>query len=225
MKQLCLALAVVILGAQASFATPIVLTSGTSGSLLIGQSYNETRGVDVTVLTSGALVVTSMQLDGLSIGTASSALVGARIYDSGTTLLLASAVTTISSNGVVSLPISANLSSGGTFRLAFYVETSPSSQGSGTVFDPAPSGSGGFPYTESLGLLRINNAYSTISTDSFPSLSNIFVPQITVEATAVPEPSTLPLLGLGIVSLCGCGWRRRKWLEEENRARRRMALS
>lgn len=97
-KQLCLALAVVILGAQASFATPIVLTSGTSGSLMIGQSYNETRGVDVTVLTSGALVVTSMQLDGLRIGAASLAHVGARIYDSGTTLLLASADTTIGSS-------------------------------------------------------------------------------------------------------------------------------
>jgi hypothetical protein len=222
-KHLCLALAVVIFGAQASFATPIVLTSGTSGSTVFGQSYNETRGVDLTVLTSGNLGVTSMQLDGLSIGAASSALVGARIYDSGTTLLLASANTTIVSSGVVSLPIFANLSSGGTYRLAFYVETDPSQLGSGTFFDPNPPGSGGsFPYTESLGLLRINNAYSIVS-DSFPSTQNFFVPQITVQATAVPEPSTVTLLGLGIVALCG--WRRRKCLEEKNRVRGRVVLS
>jgi hypothetical protein len=190
----------------------IVLASGTGGSLVSGQTYNETRGVDVTVLTSSDLLVTSMRLDDLSIGSAASALVGARIYDSSTNLLITSANTVITSSGSVFLPISATLTSGDSFRLAFYVETTPLFQGSGVFFDPDPAGLGGFPYIESQGILRINSAHS-INTDSFPSNANIFVPQITVEATlldAVPAPSSLVLLGLGAIALAAYGWRYQK---------------
>jgi hypothetical protein len=188
-------------------AVSIDLTSDTSGSLVSGQSFNETRGVDVTVLSPMDLIVTSMRLDGLIIG--SPALVGARIYDSTTRLLIAAGNTTVIAGGPVSIPITATLISGDQFRLAFNVATVTPGTGSGTFFDPAPPGTGGFPYTESLGLLQINSAHS-ISTDSFPSNDNFFVPQITVEATIVPEPDSITLLGLAAVSLVVWGWRKKR---------------
>jgi len=160
---------VIALSSRFAFGTTIDLTSGTSGSLTgVAQSYNETRGVDVTVLSSSDLHVTSMTLDGLQGGGAISAFVGARIYNSSSSLLIASAGVTISSSGSVVVPISATLVAGGNYRVAFYVQTTPLSLASAYVFDPAPLGLGGFPYTETTGLLRINSPHQ-IATDSFPS--------------------------------------------------------
>jgi len=174
--------ALILLSNGPGLADSIDVTSGTSGSLTpVPQSYNETRGVDVTVLSGLDLRITSMTLRGLYTGSAKSALVGARIYNSSNTSLLASASITISGGGTITVPISATLASGGNYRVGFYVETDPKWQGSGTLFDPDPPGLGGFPYIDATGVLRINNAYS-IAADSFPSNWNIYVPPLELEA-------------------------------------------
>lgn len=175
--------------------TPIDLTSGTSGSLTgVPQSFNETRGVDVTVNPGcGDLVLNAMTLHGLFISSAS-ATVGARVYDSNTTALIASAETTVSngSNLSVTLPLSATLAVGSDYRLSFFVDAGGIG-GGGTMFDPDPSGLGGFPYTDATGTLDINQAYS-IASDSFPTNPNIFVPLITLDLSGAAPPS-VPVLG------------------------------
>jgi hypothetical protein len=173
--------ALMLFGNEAGIAASVDVTSGTSGSLTpVGQSYNETRAVDVTELSDLDFCITSMTLRGLGIGSATSAVVGARIYNTSDTSLVAQNSVTIFSGGTVTVPISATLVSGGIYRIGFYVETSPQSRGYGFFFDPDPPGLGGFPYTEATGLLRINNAYS-IASDTFPANWNIYVPQMTFE--------------------------------------------
>jgi hypothetical protein len=183
--------AVFALGAQVASATIISLDSGGSGSFLAGQSYNETRAADVTVLSPLNLAVTSMTLSGINgSGTAK-----AVIYDSNTQALLASAQGTLT-GGTITLSISATLVSGDEYRIGFY-----GLLGSGTEFVPS------FPYTESSGLLRINNSWS-IATDSFPVNSNLDVPEISLQVTQVPEPAGLILLGAGLLSALAV---RRRW--------------
>jgi hypothetical protein len=173
---------IVAASAGSAGAVSVDLTSGTSGTLVLGQSFNETRGVDVTVQGSEAQVLTSMTLRGLNIGTPTGT-VGARVYQSGTGLLLASGSTAVTSgtNQTVTVPISAVLAAGGTYRLSFFVSAGFSG-GSGTMFDPSPAGTGGFPYTESTGTLVIVQAYS-IGFDAYPTNQNIFVPLISAELT------------------------------------------
>lgn len=206
------AVVLVLLSAVPAGAASIVLTSGVSGTLFGGQSFaGETRAVNVTVLTPQDLVVTSMRLAGLSIGGAASAFVGARIYDAVTMSLLASADLTVFSSGSVTIPISFTLASGDDYSLAFYVATTPPlGQGTGTYFDPTPP----FPYIESLGYLRINGARQ-MSGDAFALNTNIFMPQITLEASLeteaapVPEPGSAALLGIGLVLFARHRWHRR----------------
>lgn len=163
-----------------SSAELINLTSNAPGSPIPGQSFNEIRAVDVTVLSGVDLAVSSMTLDGLNIGSATSALVGARIYDGNSSSIVASADTTISVNGPVTVPITALLKAGGHYRVGFYVETDPLFQASGTFI----SNFGGFPYTESGGLFRINSAHA-IASDSFPANVNFAVPKIALGVSAV----------------------------------------
>jgi len=134
-----------------------------------------------------------MTLHGLFISTAS-ATIGARVYDSNTMTLIASADTTVSSGSILSvtIPISATLLAGSDYRLSFFVDAGGFG-GSGTMFDPDPSGLGGFPYTDATGTLDINQAYA-ISSDSFPMNSNIFVSLITLDVSAAVPPS-VPVLG------------------------------
>ncbi len=185
-RSLCAsAMAVALIGA-AGFASTIDLASGAAGTFTpVPQSFNETRGVDVTVLSPTGIHVSTMTLDGLFIGGASSANVGARIYKSSNGALVASANATVTSSGSVAVPIAATLPSGGSFRISFYVATTPPSQGSGTMFDPNPPSIGGFPYIESSGVLRINAAYS-LSMDTFPTNANIFVPLVKLTVTSKP---------------------------------------
>lgn len=174
-------LALIFFSGSPGFAASVDVTSGTSGSLTgVPQSYNETRAVDVTVLSDLDFCITSMTLRGLGIGSATSATVGARVYNSNDTSLIAKASVTVFSGGTVTVPIAATLVSGGNYRIGFYVETSPRSQGNGILFDPDPPDLGGFPYTEATGLLRLNNAYS-IASDTFPANWNIYEPQLELE--------------------------------------------
>jgi hypothetical protein len=211
-------LAVVLaLGADlASAQETINLTSGTGGSLTgVPQSFNETRGVDVTVLSGTDLLVESMTLAGFDgSGIATSAVLGARIYNTGTQLLIASADVTTSSVGPVTVPISATLVSGGDYRVAFFAVTTPPNHGEATLFDP--DGLNYLtPYTEADGLMRINGAYD-IATDSFPSNPNVFVPQISLLVVPVPEPGSMALLGIGLLGVLDFRRRFRKYIIQRN---------
>ena len=150
--------------------TSIYVYSGIGGSFLAGQSYNETRAVDVTVLSPVSLIATSMTLSGIN----GDGLAEAVIYDSNSQSLIASAQGNLT-GGTITLPISATLVSGGKYRIGFYGQL-----GTGTFFLPDST-----PYTESSGLLRINSAYD-IDTDSFPANPSLDVPQVRLDVTPHP---------------------------------------
>lgn len=165
------------------------VTSGTSGSMMQGQSYNETRAVRVTLLASSPRIVEKLVLKGLNVPNSSdSARVGARIYEDASQGLIGSGSATVASgmNQTVEVPVVATLQPGATYRIGFYVETNPPSQGSGNFFIPS-----GFtdlqnetPYSESTGLFRVNSAHA-VASDSFPTNPNLAVPQMTI-VTACP---------------------------------------
>ncbi len=184
----------------------IDLTAGTTGTLLAGQSFNETRAVDVKVVLAVGLQVQSMSLQEFNIVTGTGT-VGARIYDSSTQALIAEADQTVGQgfNQNVTIPLSATLFSGKTYRVGFYIDTPTHDQGSGTMFDPDPPLTGITLYTEPTGSLQIIEVYS-ITSDSFPTSVNRFMPLITFEANPVPLPSTVLMLGSGLLGLAG--WRR-----------------
>jgi hypothetical protein len=77
----------------------INLASGTTGTTTgVAQSFNETRGVDVTVVAHADISLISMTLNGFFCGQGgtATAYVGARIYDINTAQLLASGMDTVS---------------------------------------------------------------------------------------------------------------------------------
>jgi hypothetical protein len=170
------------------------LTLGPSGSTLPGQSFNETRGVDVIAQGSGAFDLTSMTLRQFSIGTPSG-MVGARIYDSGTHALIASKDSTVAmgTNQTLTLPISVVMNASHTYRACFFISAGASS-GSGTLFDPDPPGSGGFPYVDASGAFQVVNAYDGAA-DAFPISMNNFVPLMTLcaQSTAGVSPPSAPV--------------------------------
>ena len=190
LPQFCVAISIFVAGTGLAAATTIYMDSGTSGSFIAGQSYNETRAVDVTVLSPVNLAVSSMTLSGIG----GSGLAEAVIYDSNTQLLIASAQGSLT-GGTITLPISATLLSGDEYRIGF-----SGLLNSGTFFVP-PSNSGGLPiipYTESSGLLQINSAWDG-RTAGFPAYPNLFVPQVSMQVSPVPEPGTLALVGVGLL--------------------------
>ena len=174
-------------------AGPVDLASGASGSDTGGgQSFNETRGVDVSVQGTVAFAIGAMTLRGLSIDNPT-AVVGARVYDSTTHALLSSGNVTVpgGSDETVTVPISTTLAAGGTYRLCFFVDAGGAG-GSAVLFDPSPPGSGGFPYPASTGSLVVVQAYDSPS-DGFPSTPNIYAPLMTLETPSlVGVPSPVP---------------------------------
>lgn len=161
--------------------TVVTLAPSGSGSLVPGQSFNETRGLNVTVLGPNPVTVIAMTLRDINViaeGSAS-AIIRAKIYDAGE--LIASGQVTIGSGfgQEVTVPIPATTLDPGrnSYRVAFFVQSTPSGAGSGTMWDPAPEGAGGFPYAESTGRVNILQAYSAAG-DVYPTNVNIFAPQI-----------------------------------------------
>jgi hypothetical protein len=138
---------------------------------MTGQSYNETRCIDVTVLKS--VHVTAMSLDSFCSGI-NNAFVGARVYDGSTYSLLYSydsIVSPVCYNSTITLPISYTLNMGQSYRIGFYCFGYGGA--SATAYVPT------FPYLENNGYLKINQAYSYYQ-DSFPIYSNLFVPLISL---------------------------------------------
>jgi len=156
------------------------LISGATGVPKPGQSYNETRALDVTVLIPGGLAVERMTLDGYRFVGSGSALVGARIY-AGSTQALVSTSQDVSISGPsvdvpITIPVSATLASGGSYRIGFYVMGNPPALSSGNLFETAS-----FPYTDLSGRFRINSTHG-VGADAFPQGTNAFAPRVTVRA-------------------------------------------
>jgi hypothetical protein len=156
------------------------LVSGATGTAIQGQSYSETRAVDVTVLSPSDLAVERMVLDGYLLYAGCTAVVGARIYDSSTNALVStSSDVNLSGPSIaipISIPVSATLVSGRNYRIGFSALGNPSS--SGNFFVPS------FPYTESTGLFRINSAWDD-APDAFPQVPNLFAPRVTIRTRSL----------------------------------------
>ncbi len=197
-----LALCVAAIPAGSAWAISIDLTSGTTGMTFLNQSFNETRAVDVTVGLD-SLLLSSMTLEEFNI-VSGTGTVGARIYDSTSGLLLASADAAVGSgfDQAVTIPISVLLLAGQTYRVGFFIAAG-GTFGSGDLFDPDPPGLDIVDYFDTTGSVLVSQAFQ-LASDAFPTNLNGGVPFITLEAepAAIPEPSSLlllivaPLLGL-----------------------------
>src|SRR5437762_2630236 len=98
MKRLCIVVpAILTLFAVARFAAgaTVDLTSGAPGTTLPGQSFNETRGADVTIL--GSTDPSLLAITARSINLPAPGTLGARIYDTSSQALLASADAAVAS--------------------------------------------------------------------------------------------------------------------------------
>ena len=157
------------------------VATGSPGQIRNGQSYNETRAVDVTLLGTSDRIVEELILEGLNA--AAPVTVGARIYNGATQALVASAEIGLGtgSNMTVTVPITATLRAGNSYRIGFYVETNPRGRASGNMWasDNFSSLGGPIPYNEDSGVFRVNSAHS-IGSDAFPANPNIFAPQLTI---------------------------------------------
>src|SRR5262249_37331213 len=158
------------------------LVSGATGTAIQGQSYNESRAVDITVLSSSDLAVERMVLDGYLLGAGCTAVVGARIYDSSTTALASTSSVVnrlLPSTAIpISIPVSATLVSGRNYRIGFYAMGNPQSGSSGNFFLPC------FPYIESTGLFRINSGWD-VGADAFPQITNLAAPRVTIRTHSI----------------------------------------
>lgn len=143
------------------------LTSGTTGSNVGGQSFDETRGIDVTVLAASDLVVDAVTLRGLH-SSSQGATVSVRVYASGTGALRASADAVVDASGAATAPLTTTLQAGESYRIAWFAMVGSAD----TFFQPSS-----VPYTTPSGALRINAAYSD-GADVYPDNQNIFLPLI-----------------------------------------------
>jgi hypothetical protein len=189
---------------QTAQALPVDLTTGTTGTQFLSQSFNETRAVDVFVLGISDLSVTQMTLRHFQIGLPGdpSDFAGARIYTSGGSLLAGTNQTVpTGADQTVAIPMSATLLAGQTYRVGFFL-SAPPNRGSAAEFDPDPSNSIAMNYVDATGTFRITGAFSSIQ-DAYPTIGNQFVPYITLDLEPVPEPSTFALMltGLGLLGV------------------------
>lgn len=164
-------------------ADTIDVTSGVVSTPVLGQSYNETRAVDVTVVSPQNLLISSITLSRVRIPVAGpSAIIGARIYDSNGSLLAAQNaqnVVGMLDYQSIQVPIEATLVTGQSYRISFVVTPGFNSSGDGV----SPSQT---PYFESSGNLRINSGWA-IASDAYPTVPNSLFVHLTIEATRVNQ--------------------------------------
>jgi len=187
----------IIIFTTSSFAQIINLTTGVSGSITgVPQSFNENRAVDVTVLSTHNIHLTSMSVHGYWVGGDGTANLSARIYNSTTHALLFSHDTTVYNinNGTVNVPVSYILDTGVTYRISFY-SSGPNSDNAGYMFQPSS-----LPYLDSTTLLRINHAYD-VGADTFPNNTNIFVPLITMTYDTTSIMTGIQDVGLSVCDI------------------------
>ena len=170
----------------------INLASGTTGTTTgVPQSYNENRGIDITVLSKIDLKINSMTLSKFFPNPGDTAWVGARIYNSSTAALLISSPTytlTSTTGANITVPMSYTLTAGGTYRVSFYGwGPHPPTKNYGAMFQPQA-----FPYTESSGLVQINQAYD-VASDVMPSNTNIYSLAVTNYAWMIETEKEEPI--------------------------------
>jgi hypothetical protein len=186
LKTFLFACSAFLLSSASMFAQIDLTTGGSGGFTGVGQSFNESRGIDVTVLSTVGIQITSMTLNQFNVSFDGMAVVGARIYNSATSALLYSHDTTVYNiyYGPVSMPVSFLLVPGQSYRIGFYC-SGTNSDNSAIMFQPTV-----FPYIESTNVLRINHAYSLLA-DAFPSGVNIFVPMVSLTYDSVSVTNIL----------------------------------
>ena len=150
------------------------------------------------VVSGGDQEVMSLTLENFDI-ISGTGTVGARIYDSGTGALIVSADQAVGSgfDQSVTIPISATLVSGKTYRVGFIIVTDILSQGSGDLIDAAPNGYDISAYLDPTGSLQVTQAYS-IGADAFPTNKNSMVPMISITVagqTGLFNPDTMDQYG------------------------------
>lgn len=157
----------------------------------MGQSFNgESRGVDITVLGAADVNVSAMTLDGFNIRNPSDVPIEARIYkDNGEVAASAIAWVHGGEGQSITVPLATTLTAGKNYRLALFI---PESKEGNTMDGFLPE----FPYTESSGLFRINQAYSG-GANALPADVNMLLPMIKIEVQDASGKSSMIPLGSG----------------------------
>jgi hypothetical protein len=172
-------------GGAASAYPPTCDSTVTTGCAVGVQLLNQTRAAQVTVLPGlGPVLVQSITLYDLNIAADPSwTTVRAKIYNSDGTLNASAqiSVSPTTPQQEVTIPISATLVEGGTFRVGFYVSTSTGNPVPATFLVPTgwQSPSNSPPYNETTGFFKIESSWESPG-DTFPSNNSLNVPKIVI---------------------------------------------
>jgi hypothetical protein len=148
------------------------ITGGTTGTIVPDETFDTTWAAQVTVLTNLDLVVSSMTLRDFTVpqSPATSNRVGARIYlvSSGELVASNEVVVRVGSVQSVTVPISARLFSGATYRVGFFIDNEGAVGRLADGFAPDPLGIA-LPYPDASGFFFVNGGYrSGLNLDSLP---------------------------------------------------------
>ncbi len=166
-------------------AQVVDLTSGGAGTTTaVPQSFNETRGVDITVLANPLLLNTATLHRFCTGGVNDSGYVSIRIYDPSNQSLLFNHDTVVHPlyDDSVAIPVYFMLNAGQHYRLSFscYGYGNNHNSGSGFMYQPT------FPYNDAGNKVQVNSAHGG-NVNTYPASPNIFVPFITLRYDAAPS--------------------------------------
>jgi hypothetical protein len=155
------------------------LLSGATGTVFFNQSFNgETRSLEVTVLGASDLCVNFMTLKEFNI-TGEPSTVGARIYSSGGALLASSdQVVGVGFNQSVTIPVSATLHVGQSYRLILVERLDGGNSGDFLDVDPP-----GLPFGSYIETTGLSGHGSPRGSGDSPGPSSS-CPMIEIEATS-----------------------------------------